>query len=238
METTSPLFIDIETVSATPSYQDLSPKIQLLWQKKAMQLGASTQQEIQDLFFEKAGIFAEFGKIIVVAMGYISKNQQQETLHLQSLASHNEKELLQQCKDILSKFPHNTPLCGHNSKEFDLPYLARRMVIHHIPLPQSLNTTGKKPWEVTHIDTMELWKFGDKKNYTSLDLLTSILDIPSSKDNMQGNQVNTQYHLHNNLESIQQYCMQDVIATTQLYRRLQYLPLLPDENIIKKFTLI
>lgn len=232
---TSPLFIDIETISSTPTYNDLSPRMQQQWLLKAERLGATTAQEKQDLFFQRAGIFAEFGKIIVIAMGYITQNQ---TLRIQGLAGHNEQQLLQHFRDTLQQFPSTKQLCGHNSKEFDIPYLCRRMLVQSIPLPASLNIAGKKPWEINHLDTMELWRFGDYKNYTSLDLLTTTFNISSSKDNMAGSDVNTYYYEKKDLPAITQYCMKDVIATAQLYRRLKLLPPLDPNNIEQHVVMI
>ena len=238
----NPLFIDIETVSRVASYAELSPRWQALWCKKAKLLGAKTEEEQAALFFEKAGIFAEFGKVVVIAFGYIEKNQgKQEVLRFGSMADENEKSLLKKCKTWLSKFPSHIQLCGHNGKEFDFPYLSRRMIVHGIALPSLLNTSGKKPWEVNHRDTMELWKFGDRKNFTSLDLLSALFGIPSSKEEMDGSEVNTYYYHKKDLQAIEKYCIKDVVNTVQVYRKIHGQPLIApasmfsvEKEILKK----
>ena len=231
----NPFFIDIETVSSTPHYEDLSPQMQKLWTKKAKQFGAQTPEEVAESFAARGAIFAEFGKVVVIACGWVvAGDQAQPILQVKGLASHDEAKLLQAFKDLLTHFPQsNLQLCGHNGKEFDFPYLSRRMTIHGILLPKALDMTGKKPWEVNHIDTMELWKFGDRKSYTSLDLLATLFGIPSSKDAMEGSEVGDYYYIKKDLKAIEQYCMDDVVATVQVYRKLRNLPLLPESSITR-----
>lgn len=221
------VFLDIETVSYVSSFKEVKEPIASFWLKKATFLGAQTEEEKKDLFFEKAGIFAEFGKIIVISLGWIATDDQGENvLHVQGISSHNEKSLLEEFKKLLHTFSSsNLQLCGHNIKEFDIPYICRRMTIHGIPLPSILDVAGKKPWEVNYIDTMELWKFGDRKNYTSLDLLSHLFNIPSSKSIMQNHQVNEYYYLRKDLPTIEEYCKQDVVATARLFCKLNFLPL-------------
>ena len=230
------LFIDIESVSVVGDYAALSPRMQLLWQKKAKFLGAATEEAAGQLFFERAGIFAEFGKVVVIGLGHVVQKAQGEApkLYVQALANENEKQLLLDFKTYLSQWPTRSPqLVGHNIKEFDLPYLARRMTVHGIPLPSALDIAGKKPWEVSHIDTMELWKFGDRKNYTSLDLLATLFDIPSSKEGIDGSEVNGYYHTKQDLTSIRDYCMRDVVTTMQVYRKLRQMPLIAADKIFR-----
>ena len=206
--------------------------MQSFWLKKAAHLGFDTQKEQEEAFFERGGIFSEFGKVLVIAMGYVTKSVNGDlTLKVTSMADENEKALLKRFKDFLTCFPAHVQLCGHNGKEFDFPYLARRMTLCNIPLPAPLDTAGKKPWEVNHLDTMELWKFGDRKNYTSLDLLAHLLGAPSSKEDMTGDEVNTYYYKHKDIASIRRYCAKDVITTAQVYRRLKFLPLIPIDAI-------
>ncbi len=230
----NPLFIDIETVSCTPSYEALPANLKPLWLKKAAYLGATTEEEKIALFPEKAGIFAEFGKIITIAIGYFKGQlKTNPTLHVKAISGHDEAQLLQDFKNQQAQFPqYSLQLCAHNGKEFDFPYLCRRMTLQGIPLPPVLDTAGKKPWEVNHLDTMELWKFGDRKSYTSLDLLAQLFDIPSSKTIMHGNEVNHYYYTAKDLPKIVAYCQQDVVVTAQLFRKLKFLPLIPQESII------
>ena len=230
----NPIFIDIETVGCTSNFDELSPRLQQVWRRKATFLGGETAEEQEALFAKKAGIFAEFGKVVVIAMGYIRRDATGTPyLHVKGLAHKDEKQLLMQFKDFLAQFPHSATLqlCGHNIKEFDVPYLCRRMLVHAIPLPPVLDITGKKPWEVNHLDTMEMWKFGDYKRYTSLDLLAAIFDVPSSKTDMDGSEVHGYYYRTGDLDKITTYCCQDVVATAQVYRKLRCLPLLPEDAI-------
>lgn len=217
------LFLDIETVSCTASYQELSEPLKRFWDKKAAFLGATEPQQVRDLFFARAGIYAEFGKIITIGLGYIAfGSDHKPRLRVKCLCNHDEKALLHTFCDMLStKFQSDILyLCAHNGKEFDFPYLCRRMLVQGIPLPQVLDTAGKKPWEVNHLDTMEMWKFGDRKNFTSLDLLATLFSIPSSKELMDGSQVNHCYYIEEDLDKIVAYCMQDVVATVQVFLKL------------------
>jgi len=228
------LVIDIETVSSENGYDKLSDRIKSLWDKKAAFLRNEEQLSTSELFPERAAIYSEFGRVIVISLGYFySQPGKPLSLRVKSLSSHNEKELLLQFKSILeTKFDQNNlTLCGHNGKEFDFPYLSRRMLVNQIPIPSILDTSTKKPWEVNHLDTMEMWKFGDRKNFTSLDLLTAIFDIPSSKSDIDGSMVTRVYYEEDGLDRIAKYCSNDVVATAQLYLRMKCLPLIPEELI-------
>jgi len=229
------LFIDIETASCVKDYNHLDKKLQLLWNQKAATFKAEAQEEARALFFKKAGIYAEFGKVITIGLGFITVDEKDElTLRVKALYGHDEKELLREFKGLLeTRFPQNNlQLCAHNGKEFDFPYLCRRMLIHGISLPHVLAIQGKKPWEVAHLDTMEMWKFGDRKNFTSLDLLATLFGIASSKEQMEGNEVNHCYYVENDFDKITTYCMQDVVVTVQLFLKMNLLALIKKENII------
>lgn len=230
----NPLFIDIETVGCARDFDGLDPRLQGAWRKKAAFLGGDSAEAQEALFAKKGGIFSEFGKVIVIGMGYISRDARGGLcLHVKGLAHEDEKVLLMQFKDFLTQFTHSAAvqLCGHNIKEFDVPYLCRRMVVHGVSIPPVLDIRGKKPWEVNHLDTMEMWKFGDYKRYTSLDLLATLFDIPSSKADMEGGEVHGYYYRTGDLGRIRTYCCQDVIATAQVYRKLCCLPLLSADAI-------
>ena len=217
------LFLDIETVSCTGSYQELDDALKPLWDKKAAMIKKTDQEKASDLFFEKAAIYAEFGKVIVIGLGIVTFDEHDvPTLRVKALKGHDEKALLQDFKDVLATgFCQNSlRLCAHNGKEFDFPYLCRRMLVHGIPLPRVLDIAGKKPWEVAHLDTMELWKFGDRKSFTSLHLLATLFGISSSKELMDGSEVNHYYYTGNNLGKIAAYCLQDVVVTAQLFLKM------------------
>jgi len=224
------LYLDIETTSAYPSYFDMPERIRLLWDKKAKNINYKGDLRPMELF-NRSGIYSEFGKIVCISVGYIVKESLQ--LRIKSFFSHDEDKLLFEFAQLLNKH-FSSPkhlLCAHNGKEFDFPYIARRMLVHGIELPLLLDIAGKKPWEIKHIDTLELWKFGDYKHYTSLDLLTAIFDIPSPKSDINGSQVNEVYWKQNDLSRIAEYCQNDVIAVVQLLNRYRGMKLLGPDRI-------
>lgn len=226
------LFLDIETVGCAEKYLQLSDRLKSQWGRKASFFKREEGQTDEDLFYEKAGIYAEFGKIIVISVGKYTDDQNGELgLTVNYLANDDEKKLLTDFKSLVGKHDRATKLCAHNGKEFDFPYLSRRMLVNDLSLPSLLDFAGKKPWEIPHLDTMELWKFGDYKHYTSLDLLTAIFNIPSSKNDMDGSMVNRVYYRDKDLNKIAEYCMRDVVAIAQLYLKMKGLNLIPEANI-------
>jgi DNA polymerase elongation subunit (family B) len=190
-----------------------------------------TENEVSpEVLYKRAGIYAEFGKIICISVGAFSKAE----FRLKSFSGDDEKKLLTEFAELLRK-RYNKPehlLCAHNGKEFDFPYIARRMVVLGIPVPTILDLAGKKPWEVNHLDTMELWKFGDFKNYTSLELLAAILDIPTPKEDIDGSQVAEVYYKLNDLNRIVHYCTKDVLTVAQIFRRYRGEPLIAENQIV------
>ena len=222
------MVLDIETVPQYSTHDQVPEALQKLWERKTV--GNRKADETPEVFYERAGIWAEFGKIICISVGIFTKSGA-IGLRVKSFASHDEKELLIKFADLLRSQPSNLILCAHNGKEFDFPYICRRMLINGVQMPPQLEISGKKPWEVNHLDTMELWKFGDYKSYTSLSLLTSIFDIPTPKDDIDGSMVGHVYWAENNLERIATYCQKDVIATAQLLRRYRGEELISDDYI-------
>lgn len=225
------LFLDIETVPVAESIEMLEPRMQTLWDKKSKQF-RTAEQTANDVY-ERAGIYSEFGKIICISVGYI-KEKDPYALRLKSFYGDDEKIILSEFSTMLSKFSKSNReslLCAHNGKEFDYPYIARRMIINSMPIPELLNNAGKKPWEVKLLDTMELWKFGDYKNYASLDLLTSVLGIPTPKDDIDGSMVAGIYYKEKDIERIVRYCEKDVLAIVQILLRYMNKPLVTSENI-------
>lgn len=225
------LFLDIETVPQSASYADLPERTQRLWDKKAAYLVKN--DETPEAIYNRASIYAEFGKIVCISVGMVVNVLGERHLRLGSYAHHDERLLLWSFAKMLARFEkrNNAHLCAHNGKEFDFPYIARRMLVNGIELPETLNVAGKKPWEVNFVDTMELWKFGDFKSYASLDLLTSIFDIPSPKADMDGSQVAQCYYQQHDLKRIAQYCENDVLAIAQLMMRYKHLPLIAEEHV-------
>ena len=229
------LILDIETVALTKEYQKLNADLRKHWERKSSFLRNEDELTSEELFSEKAGIYAEFGKVITVAFGIFHDLPDGSlALRVKSVTGHDEAALLKEIKDLLETIfdPENLRLCAHNGKEFDFPYLSRRMLINGIKLPYVLDNSGKKPWEVNFLDTMEMWKFGDRKNFTSLDLLTTIFNIPSSKSDIDGSMVNKVHNEEENgLERIQKYCQGDVVATAQLFLKMNALPVVDEKNI-------
>lgn len=224
------LFLDIETVPQTYSFDDASENIKYLWGKKAKYLISKEKNEEAKDVWQRAGIYAEFGKIICISVGFIADKQ----LRLKSFYGDNEKKLLLEFKLLLETSYNKSDnfLCAHNGKEFDYPYIARRMLINGIKVPKILDLAGKKPWEVQHLDTLELWKFGDYKHFTSLELLTEIFNIPTPKDDIDGSQVAKVYFEEKDIERIVKYCEKDVVAVVQLYLRYKNKDIIIPENII------
>ncbi len=225
------LFLDIETVPAVLSYKQLDPSMQTLWDKKSCQF-RTAGQNAGDVY-ERAGIYSEFGKIICISVGVI-KEKNPISFRLKSFYGDDERKLLSDFTVMLLKFTRTNSeaiLCAHNGKEFDYPYIARRMIINGLAIPGILDNAGKKPWEIKLLDTMDLWKFGDYKNYTSLDLLTSVLGIPTPKDDIDGSMVSGIYYGENNIERIVHYCEKDVLAIARVLCRFMNLPSITDDKI-------
>jgi 3'-5' exonuclease len=217
------LFVDIETVAHTHDYDALSERLKTQWSRKAGFFRREEGQTDEELYHERAGIYAEFGKIICIAVGkYVENESGDLVLRTKAFYGDDEQSILHEFGTMLDKMdPRSLRLCAHNGKEFDFPYLCRRMLINCIPLPAALNLSGKKSWEILHLDTMEMWKFGDYKHYTSLDLLAAIFNVPSSKSDMEGSRVNYVYHVEKNLEKIKDYCVRDVVVLAQLLLKLK-----------------
>ncbi len=225
------LFLDIETVPQFADYSQLPETFKKLWDKKALSL--VKEPDSPESIYSRAGIYAEFGKIICISVGFIVNKEGIRFLRLKSFYSDDEKSLLTDFSQMLSRFEKRVGanLCAHNGREFDFPYIARRMLINGIQIPEIINVAGKKPWEVKFLDTMELWKFGDNKHYTSLNLLTYVFGISSPKDDIDGSQVADCYYKLGDLERIVTYCEKDVLAVAQLFLRYKGLPLIAPNNI-------
>jgi 3'-5' exonuclease len=226
------LFLDIETVGCADNYSKLSERLKAQWARKANFFKREEGQTDEDLFHEKAGIYAEFGKIVVIAMGKYTEGEHGELgIRTKYFADHDEAKLLSEFSETVEKMGPAVRLCAHNGKEFDFPYMCRRMLVNGIQLPSVLNMAGKKPWEINHLDTLELWKFGDYKHYTSLDLLATIFNIPTSKGVMDGSMVSKVYYQEGDLKKIAEYCVGDVLAIAQLYLKFKGMPLVESTNI-------
>lgn len=225
------LFLDIETVPQSPDFNTLSEEAQELWALKTKY--QRKDEYTPEQFYERAGIWAEFGIIVCISVGYFLQTLDGRTFRVRSFTG-VEEDLLREFSGMLdSHFSERRHLlCAHNGKEFDFPYLARRMIILGIPIPNKLLMFGKKPWEIPHLDTMELWRFGDFKNYTSLKLLAYVLGVPSPKEDIDGSMVRDVYYEENDLERITRYCERDVVTVAQVFLRLRNEELLTEDEII------
>ena len=226
------LFLDIETVPQTYQFPDLEEDAKHLFELKT-RFQQNDDKSFEQLYNEKASILSEFGKIVCISVGFVRETTTGKQLRMKSFYHDDEETLLNQFKKLLDEH-YNTPyhiLCGHNAKEFDFPYICRRMLINGIKLPAVLDIAGKKPWEISHLDTMELWKFGDYKAYTSLALLCHVFKIPTPKDDISGADVARVYYEENDLERIKVYCEKDVVALVQLFLKMKGDTLIDDGDI-------
>jgi len=226
------LFLDIETVSQQADYTKLEENTKYIWEKKAQRI-ATDNASVEEIY-NKAGMFAEFGKIVCISVGYIKSENQTRSVRIKSFYGDDEKKILTDFNAMVSKYFNSYEhfLCAHNGKEFDFPFIARRSLINGLEIPSCLDTRGLKPWEVKHFDTMELWRFGDFKNYTSLETLTHVFNIPTPKDDITGAQVGEVYWKQNDIKRIATYCQKDVIAIVQLFLRFKNERMIDDSNII------
>lgn len=241
LDITRILFLDIETVSGRPAYGELDETFQKLWAQKApgvmRRYGEElTDEEVAEAYTERAAIFAEFGKIVCISVGAVYRDRDQRLkIRLKSFANRDEARLLTDFNAMLDQYygdPGSYFICGHNIKEFDVPYMCRRTVANQLKLPALLDIGGKKPWETKHlVDTMDLWKFGDRKSYISLKMLAAVLGFPSPKDDIDGSDVGRVFWEEDDVDRIAVYCEKDVLATAQLFLRYQRKPLFADDQI-------
>jgi len=228
------LLIDIETVPQYQDYLQLTEVWQSLWCDKISKIMPENFSP-EECYLQRAGILAEFGKVICISTGYFTNDKEKElVLRVKSIYGDDEKLLLESFKDLIDKmYKHNKhfEFAGHNVREFDIPYLCRRMLINELQLPAPLQIHGAKPWEVKMVDTLQWWKFGDYKNYISLNLLANVLNVPTSKTDIDGSMVQHVYYKENNLPRIVEYCQRDVVVVANVILRFKNLPLLKEENI-------
>lgn len=226
------LFLDIETVPQYAHYDELTDEWKQLWSKKAQIIGR-TGESPEDIY-DKAAIYAEFGKIICISVAFLTRKGAEYQLRVKSFYGDDESLILNDFSELLNKNfnRHYHYLCAHNGKEFDFPYLGRRLLANRLPLPKLLQITGRKPWEVKHLDTMQLWKFGDFKSYTSLELLAAVFGIPTPKDDLDGSKIYKAYYQDHDLIRIKRYCQKDVITLANLYLRINNRQEVLDEQIL------
>ena len=220
------LFIDIETAPVQYQYSELSETTKELWDKKMLYVKDATPEE----HYAKAGIFSEFAKVVCIGLGFMSQGK----FRTKAIAGENEKDILIEFSKLMQThfYKEEHFLCAHNGKEFDYPFLCRRLLLNQLPLPKLLQIQGFKPWNVKHLDTMEMWRFGDIKNFTSLNLLAHIFNIPSPKDDIDGSQIAQVFYEEKNIERIKTYCIKDVVTLIRIYQCLKGLPPIQNEEIV------
>jgi len=225
------LFLDIETVPQYQSYKEMPENIKHFWDKKATFL--VKESEMPESIFGRSGIYAEFGKIICISAGFIVRRDGIKCFRVKSFYGDSEKDILNGFSIMLNRFAAKPKanICAHNGKEFDFPYISRRMLLNGIELPEFLDVAGRKPWEVKFLDTLELWKFGDYKHYTSLDLLANVFEIPSPKDDVDGSQVAEVYYVQKDIERIVKYCEKDALTVAQLFLRYKNEPIIDADHV-------
>ncbi|MEJ6978813.1 3'-5' exonuclease [Pedobacter sp. P351] len=228
IDLTQLLVLDIETAPQYPTFDEVPEIFKELWEQKTLY---QRKEETASEYYPRAGIWAEFGKIICISVGIFTKENGISGLRIKSFFGDDECHLLSGFIALLNKQPNTLTLCAHNGKEFDFPYLCRRTLVNQLCIPEQLRISGKKPWEIHHLDTMDLWKFGDYKNYTSLNLLAAIFNIPTPKDDINGSDVHRVYWKDHDLNRIKTYCEKDVITTAQLLLKFKGLPIIDDQHI-------
>lgn len=228
------LFIDIETVSEKATYQNLTENWQELWTEKTQRILPS-ENTVAEFYEQRAGVMAEFAKVICISIGYFKYEGEVMQLRIKSFYADEEKKVLQDFIATLNQMEiQNNKWCfaGHNIKEFDIPFLCRRLLINGMPIPEYIDFQNMKPWETNSIDTFQYWRFGDYKNYTSLKLLAAALGIASPKDDIDGSQVGEVYWKENDLQRIVTYCQKDIITTANILLRFKNMPLIEHNNVV------
>jgi len=228
------LVIDIETVSEKKDFETLDIEWQHLWEEK-VERSLPDNCSVSEYYPQRAGIMAEFAKVVCISIGYFKKEHGYHQFRVKSLVGENEIELLHQFITTVNQMEaiHNRwSFTGHNIKEFDIPFLCRRLLINGLIIPPYLDFQNMKPWETNIVDTFQYWRFGDYKNYTSLKLLAAALNVPSPKDDIDGSMVGTVYWKENNLQRIATYCQKDVVTVANIILRFKNLPLLTEEQVI------
>ena len=227
------LFLDIETVPLYATFDQMDKEMQVLWSDKT-RYQRGDEYSPDDFFSYRGGIFSEFARIVCISVGFIKKQNDEHFFRVKSFYGHDEKIILEEFGKLLTNCFNSLEhyLCAHNGKEFDYPFIARRMVINGIKLPEILQISGMKPWQIKHLDTMEMWKFGDYKHYTSIKLLAKILNIPNPKNDIDGSQVAKVYWEENDLEMIRRYCEKDTLTVAQIYLRYNYMKIIPLDNVL------
>jgi len=231
----STLFIDLKTVAGTARYNQLDPRLQRQWEQKISSFRKEENWSIQEWYDNRASYYAEYGKIICLAFGGLFWNDQDvPRLKVRTLFNEDERTLLQQVVQVIERYPADElSLCAHNGREFDFPYLCRRLLVNGLPLPQALQLSGRKPWENPHQDTLELWRFGDSRHFVPLEVLAAALDLPAEPLELTGDQVSRVYYQDGDVDGIRRYAQSSLVNLVQVYLRLTGLPTIEPANIVR-----
>lgn len=214
-------YIDIETVSNYKDFETFKnndKKGAEIFEKKA-----STQYNydynIEEYYKNKAGLIPEWGKIICFSFGFLTSSSELK-IKSKKIVNDDEETLIKEIKEVFDIISDkNKNLCGFNIKQFDIPFLVKKLIKYNLQIPKCLNFIGKKPWEITVIDIFELWK-GTSTYYTSLEELAYFLNVENPKDFLRGDEINKTYYDEDNLEKICQYCEKDILTTTLLTKKI------------------
>lgn len=236
LDLASVLFLDIECVSGEETLGEVAPDLAQLWRDKApriLRVDELSDEEAASAYVERAAIYAEWGKIVCISVGFLGQHDGAQTLRVKSFASPDEAVLLGEFAELMTGNRGFRFLCGHNIREFDVPYIGRRMLVNGMRLPAAIDLRGKKPWDLKHLlDTMDMWKFADRKAYTSLRLLAALFGIPSPKDDIDGSQVGRVYWEEGDLDRIARYCERDVVATANVFLALSQRGRVPEDGVV------
>ncbi len=226
--------MDIETVSQAADFDILNDEWKELWTEKSLK-SLPPEMSVEEHYAKRAAIFAEFAKVICISTGYFRKEGDEWQLRIKSFYSENEKEVLENFSKMLTQIQTKNSkwiFTGHNIKEFDIPFLCRRMIVNNVEIPSIMDFQNMRPWETPSLDTLHLWRFGDYKHYISLKLLAATLGVPSPKDDIDGSKVGEVFWRENDLPRIVTYCQKDVVTVGNIILRFKNLPLLKEEQVV------
>jgi len=226
------LFFDIESVSQHKFLKDLPEHQSKLWlsyydnfrervtDESRITKKMSEEEVKQEVYRQTAAFFPEFGKVACISMAFLTKDGK---LKFESFSGENEKEILLNTRKIFDKVESlGFELCGHNIKNFDIPFLAKRYVINELKLPKIFPTYNTKPWELKVVDTRDVWNFGGK-SIGSLDLICGVLEVESPKNgDVKGDSVTTNFW-EGKHEEIKTYCQKDVKALVDIISKFNNL---------------
>jgi len=221
------IFLDIETVSLFPNLLLADDATKKEWARKIMKTNPTiTPALLDDTYKEQAALHPEFSFITCISVGMVKGGK----VYIKNIFGfdHDEERTLEifceTMQKIIEKMERLQPkLCAHFGKGFDYPFISKRMLVHGMTIPNILDSYGKKPWEITNLDTHEIWKMGGF-NSASLSAIAHAFGIPSPKDDIDGSQVGHVYWVDSKIDRIATYCAKDVFALINIFRCMQGSP--------------